>query len=103
MILDTVSVLLQTKVAASVRHTLDLVVPFSPPFVAPDSKNLPYGRPAVLFQTKYSILHHSDYISAYSDVLFMPLWTSYTVGKQVLSWLPSMLYKTVNGVTLQIE
>uniref|UniRef100_A0AAZ3QEY7 SMB domain-containing protein n=1 Tax=Oncorhynchus tshawytscha TaxID=74940 RepID=A0AAZ3QEY7_ONCTS len=47
------------------------------------SKNLPHGRPAVLFRTKYSILHHSDYISGYSESLSMPLWTSYTVSKQV--------------------
>uniref|UniRef100_A0A3P9AP35 SMB domain-containing protein n=1 Tax=Esox lucius TaxID=8010 RepID=A0A3P9AP35_ESOLU len=47
------------------------------------TKNLPYGRPAVLFRAKYSILHHSDYISGYSEALFMPLWTSYTVSKQV--------------------
>uniref|UniRef100_A0A8K9Y1V3 Ectonucleotide pyrophosphatase/phosphodiesterase 2 n=1 Tax=Oncorhynchus mykiss TaxID=8022 RepID=A0A8K9Y1V3_ONCMY len=46
-------------------------------------KNLPHGRPAVLFRTKYSILHHSDYISGYSESLSMPLWTSYTVSKQV--------------------
>lgn len=50
-----------------------------------DSRNLPYGRPAVLFRTKYTILHHSDYISGYSEVLSMPLWTSYTVSRQVLS------------------
>ncbi|KAM9403635.1 autotaxin isoform 1-T1 [Salvelinus alpinus] len=50
---------------------------------ADDSKNLPHGRPAVLFRTKYSILHHSDYISGYSESLSMPLWTSYTVSKQV--------------------
>uniref|UniRef100_A0A8C7L6Q0 Ectonucleotide pyrophosphatase/phosphodiesterase 2 n=1 Tax=Oncorhynchus kisutch TaxID=8019 RepID=A0A8C7L6Q0_ONCKI len=48
-----------------------------------NSKNLPHGRPAVLFRTKYSILHHSDYISGYSESLSMPLWTSYTVSKQV--------------------
>uniref|UniRef100_A0A4W5JUK2 Ectonucleotide pyrophosphatase/phosphodiesterase 2 n=1 Tax=Hucho hucho TaxID=62062 RepID=A0A4W5JUK2_9TELE len=47
------------------------------------TKNLPHGRPAVLFRTKYSILHHSDYISGYSESLSMPLWTSYTVSKQV--------------------
>uniref|UniRef100_A0A8K9XES8 Ectonucleotide pyrophosphatase/phosphodiesterase 2 n=1 Tax=Oncorhynchus mykiss TaxID=8022 RepID=A0A8K9XES8_ONCMY len=47
------------------------------------NKNLPHGRPAVLFRTKYSILHHSDYISGYSESLSMPLWTSYTVSKQV--------------------
>ncbi|CAG6016118.1 unnamed protein product [Menidia menidia] len=48
-----------------------------------DSRNLPYGRPAVLFRTKYSILHHSDYISGYSEALSMPLWTSYTVSREV--------------------
>lgn len=48
-----------------------------------DNKNLPYGRPAVMFHTKYNILHHSDYISGYSETLTMPLWTSYTVYKQV--------------------
>ncbi|XP_041708206.1 ectonucleotide pyrophosphatase/phosphodiesterase family member 2-like isoform X2 [Coregonus clupeaformis] len=48
-----------------------------------DSKNLPHGRPALLFRAKYSILHHSDYISGYSESLSMPLWTSYTVSKQV--------------------
>ncbi|KAL4630021.1 ectonucleotide pyrophosphatase/phosphodiesterase family member 2-like isoform X2 [Arapaima gigas] len=48
--------------------------------VSTDSKNLPYGRPAVLFQTKYSLLHHSDFISGYSEALAMPLWTSYTVS-----------------------
>ncbi|TRY83309.1 hypothetical protein DNTS_006036 [Danionella cerebrum] len=51
--------------------------------VTDDSRNLPYGRPAVLFRTKYVILHHSDYISGYSEALAMPLWTSYTVSKQV--------------------
>uniref|UniRef100_A0AAZ3QRF8 SMB domain-containing protein n=1 Tax=Oncorhynchus tshawytscha TaxID=74940 RepID=A0AAZ3QRF8_ONCTS len=47
------------------------------------TKNLPHGRPAVLFRTKYSILHHSDYISGYSESLSMPLWTSYTVQTEV--------------------
>lgn len=48
-----------------------------------DSRNLPHGRPAVLFRTKYIILHHSDFISGYSEPLTMPLWTSYTVSRQV--------------------
>uniref|UniRef100_A0A8C9WCT5 Ectonucleotide pyrophosphatase/phosphodiesterase 2 n=1 Tax=Scleropages formosus TaxID=113540 RepID=A0A8C9WCT5_SCLFO len=47
------------------------------------NKNLPYGRPAVLFQTKYSLLHHNDFISGYSEALAMPLWTSYTVSIDV--------------------
>ncbi|XP_036411142.1 ectonucleotide pyrophosphatase/phosphodiesterase family member 2-like [Megalops cyprinoides] len=48
-----------------------------------DTRNLPYGRPAVLFQTNYSLLHHMDFISGYSEELAMPLWTSYTVPNQV--------------------
>uniref|UniRef100_A0AAQ5Z3N8 SMB domain-containing protein n=1 Tax=Amphiprion ocellaris TaxID=80972 RepID=A0AAQ5Z3N8_AMPOC len=59
-------------------------------------RNLPYGRPAVLFRTKYSILHHSDYISGYSETLSMPLWTSYTVSRQVeVSPLPEALSNCV--------
>ncbi|XP_047217096.1 ectonucleotide pyrophosphatase/phosphodiesterase family member 2 isoform X3 [Girardinichthys multiradiatus] len=61
-----------------------------------DSRNLPYGRPAVLFRAKYTILHHSDYISSYSETLFMPLWTSYTISRQVeLSPLPETLSNCV--------
>ncbi|XP_076826644.1 autotaxin isoform X2 [Brachyhypopomus gauderio] len=51
--------------------------------VIDDSKNLPYGRPAVMYRTRYSVLHHADYISGYSEALAMPLWTSFTVPKQV--------------------
>uniref|UniRef100_W5MRZ1 Ectonucleotide pyrophosphatase/phosphodiesterase 2 n=1 Tax=Lepisosteus oculatus TaxID=7918 RepID=W5MRZ1_LEPOC len=47
-----------------------------------DGKHLLYGRPAVLFRTKYSILHHSDYVSGYNEALSMALWASYTVPKQ---------------------
>lgn len=53
------------------------------PLSSSDSRNLPHGRPAVLFRTKYIILHHSDFISGYSEALTMPLWTSYTVSRQV--------------------
>uniref|UniRef100_A0A8D3D1L8 SMB domain-containing protein n=1 Tax=Scophthalmus maximus TaxID=52904 RepID=A0A8D3D1L8_SCOMX len=61
-----------------------------------DSRNLPYGRPAVLFRTKYSLLHHSDFISGYSESLSMPLWTSYTVSRQVeVSPLPDALSNCV--------
>ncbi|KAF3840323.1 hypothetical protein F7725_019040 [Dissostichus mawsoni] len=63
-----------------------------------DSRNLPYGRPAVLFRTKYSILHHSDYISGYSEALSMPLWTSYSVSRQVeVSPLPEALFNCVRA------
>uniref|UniRef100_A0A671Y7N4 Ectonucleotide pyrophosphatase/phosphodiesterase 2 n=1 Tax=Sparus aurata TaxID=8175 RepID=A0A671Y7N4_SPAAU len=72
-------------------------------FCAPtlsDNKNLPHGRPAVLFRTKYSILHHSDYISGYSEALSMPLWTSYTVSRQVeVSPLPEALSNCVRPDT----
>lgn len=46
-------------------------------------KHLLYGRPAVLFRTKYSLLHHHDFESGYSETFQMPLWTSYTISKQV--------------------
>ncbi|XP_076745797.1 autotaxin isoform X1 [Maylandia zebra] len=61
-----------------------------------DSRNLPFGRPAVLFRTKYCILHHSDYISGYSETLSMPVWTSYTASRQVeVSPLPEALSNCV--------
>uniref|UniRef100_A0A8C4GXL9 SMB domain-containing protein n=1 Tax=Dicentrarchus labrax TaxID=13489 RepID=A0A8C4GXL9_DICLA len=72
--------------------------PCAPPL--PDSRNLPHGRPAVLFRTKYFILHHSDYISGYSEALSMPLWTSYTVSRQVeVSPLPEALSNCVRPDT----
>ncbi|XP_057684361.1 ectonucleotide pyrophosphatase/phosphodiesterase family member 2-like isoform X2 [Corythoichthys intestinalis] len=40
---------------------------------------LPLGRPAVLFVTRYTLLHHLDFVSAYSLQLAMPLWTSFTL------------------------
>lgn len=46
-------------------------------------KHLLYGRPAVLYRTKYNILHHHDFESGYSETFLMPLWTSYTISKQV--------------------
>uniref|UniRef100_H2UDZ6 Ectonucleotide pyrophosphatase/phosphodiesterase 2 n=1 Tax=Takifugu rubripes TaxID=31033 RepID=H2UDZ6_TAKRU len=62
--------------------------------------NLPHGRPAVLFRTKYLILHHSDFISGYSEALTMPLWTSYTVSRQVeVSPLPESLSNCVRPDT----
>uniref|UniRef100_H3C7R1 ENPP1-3/EXOG-like endonuclease/phosphodiesterase domain-containing protein n=1 Tax=Tetraodon nigroviridis TaxID=99883 RepID=H3C7R1_TETNG len=61
-----------------------------------DSRNLPHGRPAVLFRTRYLVLHHSDFISGYSEPLTMPLWTSYTLGRQVdASPLPESLSNCV--------
>ncbi|XP_061902828.1 ectonucleotide pyrophosphatase/phosphodiesterase family member 2-like isoform X1 [Entelurus aequoreus] len=40
---------------------------------------LPFGRPAVMFDARYGLLHHQDFISAYSRQLAMPLWTSFTL------------------------
>ncbi|XP_073488284.1 autotaxin isoform X1 [Aquarana catesbeiana] len=55
-----------------------------------------YGRPAVLFKTKYSILHHSDFVSGYSESLMMPLWTSYTLSKQAeVNGIPDYLSNCV--------
>ncbi|XP_072266795.1 autotaxin isoform X3 [Pyxicephalus adspersus] len=59
-------------------------------------KNPLYGRPAVLFKTKYSVLHHSDFVSGYSESLMMPLWTSYTISKQAeLFGIPDYLSNCV--------
>uniref|UniRef100_A0A8C4ILS6 SMB domain-containing protein n=1 Tax=Dicentrarchus labrax TaxID=13489 RepID=A0A8C4ILS6_DICLA len=48
-----------------------------------DSTHLPFGRPAVMFDTQYSLLHHVEFISGYSRELAMPLWTAYTLLRQV--------------------
>ncbi|XP_077383706.1 autotaxin isoform X4 [Festucalex cinctus] len=61
-----------------------------------DSRNMPYGRPAVQYYTKYSILHHTDYVCGYNEDLAMPLWTSYSVSRQVeVSALPEVLINCV--------
>uniref|UniRef100_A0AAQ5X3S8 SMB domain-containing protein n=1 Tax=Amphiprion ocellaris TaxID=80972 RepID=A0AAQ5X3S8_AMPOC len=48
-----------------------------------NSTHLPFGRPAVMFDTQYSLLHHVEFISGYSKELAMPLWTAYTLPRQV--------------------
>uniref|UniRef100_A0A4W6BM90 Ectonucleotide pyrophosphatase/phosphodiesterase 2 n=1 Tax=Lates calcarifer TaxID=8187 RepID=A0A4W6BM90_LATCA len=47
-----------------------------------NSTHLPFGRPAVMFDTQYSLLHHVEFISGYSKELAMPLWTAYTLPRQ---------------------
>ncbi|KAF7210747.1 transcript variant X2 [Nothobranchius furzeri] len=47
-----------------------------------NSTHIPFGRPAVMFETQYSLLHHPEFISGYSKELAMPLWTAYTLKKQ---------------------
>ncbi|XP_062987155.1 ectonucleotide pyrophosphatase/phosphodiesterase family member 2 isoform X2 [Elgaria multicarinata webbii] len=61
-----------------------------------EDKHLLYGRPAVLYRTKYSILHHHDFESGYSETFLMPLWTSYTISKQAdVSGVPEPLVNCV--------
>ncbi|XP_072884803.1 autotaxin isoform X3 [Hemitrygon akajei] len=64
--------------------------------VTEENKHLPYGRPAILYRTKFYILHHQGYTSGYSETFSMPLWTSYTIPKQVeLFNLPDFLNNCV--------
>ncbi|XP_073319254.1 autotaxin-like [Pagrus major] len=63
----------------------EIIEAFTP---APDgiygynNTHLPFGRPAVMFDTQYSLLHHVEFISGYSKELAMPLWTAYTLQRQ---------------------
>ncbi|XP_008420855.1 ectonucleotide pyrophosphatase/phosphodiesterase family member 2 [Poecilia reticulata] len=63
----------------------EIIETFTP---APDgtygynTTHLPFGRPAVMFSTQYSLLHHVEFISGYSKELAMPLWTAYTLPRQ---------------------
>ena len=38
----------------------------------------------MLYRTRYDLLYHTDFESGYSEIFLMPLWTSYTVSKQVI-------------------
>uniref|UniRef100_A0A8C0XG39 Ectonucleotide pyrophosphatase/phosphodiesterase family member 2 n=1 Tax=Castor canadensis TaxID=51338 RepID=A0A8C0XG39_CASCN len=61
-----------------------------------EERHLLYGRPAVLYRTRYDILYHSDFESGYSEIFLMPLWTSYTVSKQAeVSGIPEHLTNCV--------
>ncbi|XP_063166004.1 venom phosphodiesterase-like isoform X2 [Candoia aspera] len=53
-----------------------------------EAHNLPYGRPQVLQKhSKYCLLHQTKYVSAYSQDIWMPLWSSYTVSKSTSAHL----------------
>uniref|UniRef100_A0A8C1VAH0 SMB domain-containing protein n=1 Tax=Cyprinus carpio TaxID=7962 RepID=A0A8C1VAH0_CYPCA len=52
--------------------------------VCADVTHLPFGRPAVLFQTSYTQLCHSDYCSGFSHDINMPLWSAFTLTAQVI-------------------
>nr|XP_023697781.1 ectonucleotide pyrophosphatase/phosphodiesterase family member 3-like [Paramormyrops kingsleyae] len=64
-------------------------------FSASDSekRHMVFGRPRLLqplFQ--YCLLHQLDFVSAYSQALFMPLWTSFTLSKPAdLDPLPEVI------------
>ncbi|TNN56847.1 Ectonucleotide pyrophosphatase/phosphodiesterase family member 2 [Liparis tanakae] len=47
-----------------------------------NSSHLPFGRPAVMFDTQYSLLHHVEFISGYSRELAVPLWSAFTLPRQ---------------------
>uniref|UniRef100_A0A665UBU7 SMB domain-containing protein n=1 Tax=Echeneis naucrates TaxID=173247 RepID=A0A665UBU7_ECHNA len=55
-----------------------------------EGTHLPFGRPAVMFDTHYSLLHHVEFVSGYSRELAMPLWTSYTLPRQELTPVPEV-------------
>ncbi|KAK7825598.1 hypothetical protein U0070_016238 [Myodes glareolus] len=61
-----------------------------------EERHLLYGRPAVLYRTRYDILYHMDFESGYSEIFLMPLWTSYTISKQAeVSSIPEHLTNCV--------
>ncbi|XP_049585997.1 autotaxin [Syngnathus scovelli] len=65
-----------------------------------DNRNMPFGRPAVRYYTKYFLLHHTDYVCGYNEDLAMPLWTSYSISRQVeVSALPEVLINCVRPDT----
>uniref|UniRef100_A0A672P1U2 Ectonucleotide pyrophosphatase/phosphodiesterase 2 n=1 Tax=Sinocyclocheilus grahami TaxID=75366 RepID=A0A672P1U2_SINGR len=63
-----------------------------------DVTHLPFGRPAVLFQTSYTQLCHSDYCSGYSHVINMPLWSAFTLTAQVRRPITSRCVPLSRGV-----
>uniref|UniRef100_A0A8C1X9X5 SMB domain-containing protein n=1 Tax=Cyprinus carpio TaxID=7962 RepID=A0A8C1X9X5_CYPCA len=62
------------------RTTLKKVPRGFLPLLTDHATHLPYGRPAVLFQTSYTQLCHSDYCSGYSHIINMPLWSAPAVS-----------------------
>lgn len=65
-----------------VEETLKPFSPSSDGVYSYNMSHLPFGRPAVMFESHYSLLHHVEFISGYSRELAMPLWTSYTLPRQ---------------------
>uniref|UniRef100_A0A8C2WNV5 SMB domain-containing protein n=1 Tax=Cyclopterus lumpus TaxID=8103 RepID=A0A8C2WNV5_CYCLU len=51
---------------------------------ASEKKHMPFGRPRVLQPDQsYCVLHQEGFISGYSHAALMPLWSSFTVPKNV--------------------
>ncbi|XP_048850441.1 venom phosphodiesterase [Brienomyrus brachyistius] len=47
-----------------------------------EKRHMVFGRPRLLRPVfQYCLLHQLDFVSAYSQALFMPLWTSFTLSK----------------------
>ncbi|XP_063755101.1 ectonucleotide pyrophosphatase/phosphodiesterase family member 2-like isoform X1 [Eleginops maclovinus] len=65
-----------------VEETIEAFSPAPDGMYSYNSTHLPFGRPAVMFDTQYSLLHHVEFISGYSKELAMPLWTAYTLPRQ---------------------
>ena len=42
---------------------------------------LPYGRPRVLQNSTVCLLYQHQFVSGYSRDILMPLWASYTIGR----------------------
>ncbi|KAG8444562.1 hypothetical protein GDO86_009646 [Hymenochirus boettgeri] len=55
--------------------------------------NLPFGRPIVVQNSSYCILYHQQYVSGYSFLTRMSLWTSYTAGKNASIQSKSMFIR----------
>ncbi|XP_037549052.1 ectonucleotide pyrophosphatase/phosphodiesterase family member 2 [Nematolebias whitei] len=65
-----------------VEEIIEMFTPAPDGLYSYNRTHLPFGRPAVMFGTRYSLLHHLEFISGYSKELAMPLWTAYTLPRQ---------------------
>lgn len=65
-----------------VEQVIEAFIPAPDGLYSYNTTHLPFGRPAVMFDTHYSLLHHVEFISGYSKELAMPMWTAYTLPRQ---------------------
>lgn len=56
----------------------------------------------MLYRTRYDILYHTDFESGYSETFLMPLWTSYTVSKQVIDKIGFYEILHLSGINIII-